>query len=91
GGPAPPGRAPSSAVADRDGAVAPRVAATGGGAGVRQAGDPGPALLFLAGSLPEPKRLVVATRRQAPPLDVGCHDIMPFLLPPFHRWVADSL
>ncbi|RCV44641.1 hypothetical protein SETIT_9G391000v2 [Setaria italica] len=49
----------------------------------------GPAYRFLAGSLPEAKRLAVATRRRAPPLDVGSHDIMPFLLPPFHRWVAD--
>ncbi|PAN49476.1 hypothetical protein PAHAL_9G451800 [Panicum hallii] len=44
---------------------------------------------FLVGSLPEAKRLAVARRRGAPPLDAGSHDIMPFLLPPFHKWVAD--
>ncbi|CAN6300766.1 unnamed protein product [Urochloa humidicola] len=49
----------------------------------------GPPYMFLAGSLPEAKRLATTSRRQAPPLDVGSHDIMPFLLPPFHRWVAD--
>ncbi|CAN6284589.1 unnamed protein product [Urochloa humidicola] len=52
-------------------------------------GIQGPPYRFLAGSLPEAKRLAVVSRRQAPPLDVGSHDIMPFLLPPFHRWVAD--
>ena len=44
---------------------------------------------FLVGSLPEAKRLAVARRRGAPPLDAASHDIMPFLLPPFHKWVAD--
>ncbi|OEL24310.1 Cytochrome P450 709B2 [Dichanthelium oligosanthes] len=49
----------------------------------------GPPYRFLAGSLPEAKRLAVASWRGVPPLDVGSHDIMPLLLPPFHRWVAD--
>lgn len=49
----------------------------------------GPPYRFLAGSLPEVKRLAVASRRGAPPLDVASHDIMPLLLPAFHGWVAD--
>ncbi|VAI41259.1 unnamed protein product [Triticum turgidum subsp. durum] len=49
----------------------------------------GPPYTFLAGSLPEAKRLLIAGRRGVPPLDAGCHDIMPILLPQFHRWVAD--
>nr|BAJ94885.1 predicted protein [Hordeum vulgare subsp. vulgare] len=49
----------------------------------------GPPYTFLAGSLPEAKRLIMAGRRGVPPLDAGCHDIMPILLPQFHRWVAD--
>ena len=44
---------------------------------------------FLAGSLPEMKRLLVAGRVGVAPLDATCHDIMPVLLPQFHRWVAD--
>ncbi|XP_048537272.1 cytochrome P450 709B2-like [Triticum urartu] len=55
---------------------------------VRQ-GIRGPPYTFLAGSLPEAKRLLIAGRRGVPPLDAGCHDIMPILLPQFHRWVAD--
>ncbi|KAJ1296971.1 hypothetical protein BS78_01G342400 [Paspalum vaginatum] len=49
----------------------------------------GPRYTFLAGSLPEAKRLVIDGRRRAPPLDAGCHDIMPILLPQFHRWTAE--
>ncbi|CAL4931212.1 unnamed protein product [Urochloa decumbens] len=49
----------------------------------------GPPYRFVVGSLPEAKRLATASRRRAPPLDVGSHDIMPFLLPPFHRWVTE--
>jgi PHYB activation tagged suppressor 1 len=49
----------------------------------------GPPYTFLAGSLPEAKRLLMAGRRGVPPLDAACHDIMPVLLPQFHRWVAD--
>jgi PHYB activation tagged suppressor 1 len=49
----------------------------------------GPAYTFLAGSLPEAKRLLLAGRIGVAPLDAGCHDIMPILLPQFHRWVAD--
>ncbi|PWZ55273.1 Cytochrome P450 709B2 [Zea mays] len=49
----------------------------------------GPHYTFLAGSLPEAKRLLMAGRRGTAPLDAGCHDIMPVLLPQFHRWVAD--
>ncbi|KAL6594002.1 hypothetical protein ACP70R_048903 [Stipagrostis hirtigluma subsp. patula] len=49
----------------------------------------GPPYRFLAGSMPESKRLVAAGRRGVPPLDAGCHDIMPLLLPQFHRWVAE--
>jgi PHYB activation tagged suppressor 1 len=49
----------------------------------------GPAYRFLAGSLPEAKRLATAGWRRTPPLDVASHDIMPFLLPFFHTWVAD--
>jgi hypothetical protein len=49
----------------------------------------GPPYSFLAGSLPEVKRLARASRRRVPHLDVGCHDIMPILLPPFHRWVVE--
>jgi cytochrome P450 family 709 len=49
----------------------------------------GPPYTFLAGSLPEAKRLLMAGRRGTAPLDAGCHDIMPVLLPQFHRWVAD--
>ncbi|KAJ1296973.1 hypothetical protein BS78_01G342600 [Paspalum vaginatum] len=48
----------------------------------------GPSYTFLAGSLLEAKRLVMDGRRGAA-LDAGCHDIMPVLLPPFSRWVAD--
>ncbi|WVZ57077.1 hypothetical protein U9M48_007513 [Paspalum notatum var. saurae] len=48
----------------------------------------GPRYTFLAGSLPEAKRLVMDGRRGVPPLDAGCHDIMPVLLPQFHRWAA---
>ncbi|KAF8720917.1 hypothetical protein HU200_023319 [Digitaria exilis] len=49
----------------------------------------GPGYTFLAGSLPEAKRLLMAGRIGVPPLDAACHDIMPILLPQFHRWVAD--
>ena len=49
----------------------------------------GPPYTFLAGSLPEAKRLLIDGRRRAPPLDAGCHDIIPVLLPQFQRWVAD--
>ncbi|XP_066388052.1 cytochrome P450 709B2-like isoform X2 [Miscanthus floridulus] len=49
----------------------------------------GPPYRFLAGSLPEVKRLARASRIRVPHLDVGCHDIMPILLPPFHRWVVE--
>ena len=49
----------------------------------------GPPYTFLAGSLPEMKRLLVAGRVGVAPLDATCHDIMPVLLPQFHRWVAD--
>jgi cytochrome P450 family 709 len=49
----------------------------------------GPPYTFLAGSLPEAKRLLMAGRRGTAPLDAGCHDIMPVLLPQFLRWVAD--
>ncbi|CAD6211313.1 unnamed protein product [Miscanthus lutarioriparius] len=49
----------------------------------------GPPYTFLAGSLPEAKRLLMAGRRGVAPLDAACHDIMPVLLPQFHRWVAD--
>ncbi|XP_062215511.1 cytochrome P450 709B2-like [Phragmites australis] len=49
----------------------------------------GPPYRFLAGSLTEAKRLLMAGRRGVAPLDAGCHDIMPVLLPQFHRWVAD--
>lgn len=49
----------------------------------------GPPYAFLAGSLPEAKRLLIAGRREVAPLDAACHDIMPVLLPQFHRWVAD--
>ncbi|KAF8728797.1 hypothetical protein HU200_018076 [Digitaria exilis] len=49
----------------------------------------GPGYTFLAGSLPEAKRLLMAGRIGVPPLDAACHDIMPILLPQFLRWVAD--
>ncbi|OEL27690.1 Cytochrome P450 709B2 [Dichanthelium oligosanthes] len=49
----------------------------------------GPPYTFLAGSLPEAKRLLMAGRIGVAPLDAGCHDIMPILLPQFHRWVAE--
>ncbi|KAJ1296974.1 hypothetical protein BS78_01G342700 [Paspalum vaginatum] len=49
----------------------------------------GPPYTFLAGSLPEAKRLLIDGRRRAPPLDAACHDIIPVLLPQFQRWVAD--
>lgn len=49
----------------------------------------GPAYTFLAGSMPEAKRLVAAGRIGVPPLDAGCHDIIPLVLPQFHRWVAE--
>ena len=49
----------------------------------------GPPYTFLAGSLPEMKRLLIAGRVGVAPLDATCHDIMPVLLPQFHRWVAD--
>ena len=48
----------------------------------------GPPYTFLAGSLPEMKRLLIAGRVGVAPLDATCHDIMPVLLPMFHRWVA---
>uniref|UniRef100_A0A804RAH7 Cytochrome P450 709B2 n=1 Tax=Zea mays TaxID=4577 RepID=A0A804RAH7_MAIZE len=49
----------------------------------------GPPYCFLAGSLSEAKRLARASRRRVPQLDVASHDIMPILLPPFHRWVVE--
>ncbi|PAN49477.1 hypothetical protein PAHAL_9G451900 [Panicum hallii] len=49
----------------------------------------GPPYAFLAGSLPEMKRLLMAGRVGVAPLDATCHDIMPVLLPQFHRWAAD--
>ncbi|CAL4939615.1 unnamed protein product [Urochloa decumbens] len=49
----------------------------------------GPPYRFLAGSLPEAKQLLLAGRIGVAPLDAGCHDIMPILLPQFHKWVAD--
>ncbi|GJN31598.1 hypothetical protein PR202_gn00119 [Eleusine coracana subsp. coracana] len=49
----------------------------------------GPRYTFLAGSMPEAKRLVAAGRIGVPPLDAGCHDIIPLVLPQFHRWVAE--
>ena len=56
--------------------AAPRVATAGLGAVVREAGHPRATLPFLAGSLPEVKRLARASRRRVPHLDVGCHDII---------------
>lgn len=47
----------------------------------------GPPYTFLAGSMPEAKRLLVDGRRRAPPIDAACHDIIPVLLPQFHAWV----
>lgn len=49
----------------------------------------GPPYAFLAGSLPEMKRLLMAGQVGVAPLDATCHDIMPVLLPQFHRWAAD--
>ncbi|KAL6594005.1 hypothetical protein ACP70R_048906 [Stipagrostis hirtigluma subsp. patula] len=49
----------------------------------------GPPYRFLAGSLPEAKRLAADGRRGVPPLDAGSHDIMPVLLPHIHRWAAE--
>ncbi|KAL6878369.1 hypothetical protein ACP4OV_012539 [Aristida adscensionis] len=49
----------------------------------------GPPYRFLAGSMPEAKRLVAAGRRGVPPLHAASHDIIPVLLPQFHRWVAE--
>ncbi|KAL6878366.1 hypothetical protein ACP4OV_012536 [Aristida adscensionis] len=49
----------------------------------------GPPYRFLAGSMPEAKRLVAAGRRGVPPLHAASHDIIPVLHPQFHRWVAE--
>ncbi|KAJ1296972.1 hypothetical protein BS78_01G342500 [Paspalum vaginatum] len=49
----------------------------------------GPSYTFLAGSAPEAKRLVMDGRTRVAALDAGCHDIMPALLPQFHRWAAE--
>ncbi|KAL6878367.1 hypothetical protein ACP4OV_012537 [Aristida adscensionis] len=59
------------------------IASSLAGQGVR-----GPPYHFLAGSMPEAKRLV-AGRRGVPPLHVASHDIIPLLLPQFHRWVTE--
>ncbi|XP_062209269.1 cytochrome P450 709B2-like [Phragmites australis] len=49
----------------------------------------GPPYRFLAGSLPEARRLLMGGRRVEPLDAADCHDIMPVVLPIFHRWVAD--
>ncbi|TVU46867.1 hypothetical protein EJB05_06439, partial [Eragrostis curvula] len=49
----------------------------------------GPPYSFLTGSMLEVKQLAAAARIGLPPLDVSSHDIMPLVLPVFHRWAAD--
>jgi hypothetical protein len=48
----------------------------------------GPPYTFVAGSMPEAKRLAAAGRIGVPPLDAGCHDISPLVLPHLHRWLG---
>ncbi|TVU46866.1 hypothetical protein EJB05_06438 [Eragrostis curvula] len=52
-------------------------------------GITGPPYAFLTGSFLELKRLAAAGRIGVPPLDAGSNDIMPLVLPAFHKWAAD--
>ncbi|CAN6312610.1 unnamed protein product [Urochloa humidicola] len=51
-------------------------------------GVPGAPYRFLTGSMLEAKRLVVAGRVGAAPLDAANHDIVPVVLAPLHIWTA---
>lgn len=44
---------------------------------------------FLVGSMLKTKRLVVAGRTGAAPMDAGNHDIVPVVLRPLHTWTAE--